>query len=317
MTREPKKISVFMDTNILQSFFSCRKGNMVFLGDLGISKAYYQLVDLSVNNQLRDDVEICIPEVVMKEIRQHMIKQFSKYCSELDSDIRAYKKVAGDLLEINYELKINVADYPRYVDGEIERFLCNPRNLCKLVPVPKDGEILGKLLDKALRGVEPFVSRTIDGKQYQDAGFKDAVIAETIFDYGARTGRTCLLVTGDKGFASCFAPVLTPEKQYVRSDSLDKAIEMLASYYQGNVAERLRREFQDNAYWHEVLLNSIEQEYDAFATDVEAVDVVQVQEEQYEVSITFVINETRYCFKVLFDAAANELMDYRYRIEND
>ena len=44
MPKDFKKVSVFVDTNMLQSFIKHNKKDYVFLYNLGIPKTYYDLV---------------------------------------------------------------------------------------------------------------------------------------------------------------------------------------------------------------------------------------------------------------------------------
>ena len=51
MAKEYKKVSVFIDTNILQSFIKYSKKDYVFLANLGIPKNYYNLVSFIEENR--------------------------------------------------------------------------------------------------------------------------------------------------------------------------------------------------------------------------------------------------------------------------
>lgn len=317
MPKEYKKTSVFIDTNILQSFIKHGKKDYVFLANLGIPKSYYNLVSFIEENRLQDYVEICISEVVFKELRQHMIDNFNSFNDIIAADMTSFSKVAGDLLELSFKIKIKKEDYPEYVDNLIKEFIDNPQNMCTYIPISSKEELIDTLLDKSLRKVRPFVSQTIEGKGYKDAGFKDSIIAETMYTHCASQNQKCLLISNDADFGDRFEPILNDKNKYVRATTIDQAILFLKDYYETSVESRLTREFTENTYWHECLLNSVEQEYDASVTSVTVDSVSQYEDNEYNINITMIVNETTYWFTVNFDVVANDIIDFQYQIGND
>lgn len=317
MPKEYNKISIFIDTNILQSFIKHGKRDYVFLANLGIPQKYSDLISFITENRLQKYIEVCISEVVFKELRQHMISDFNVFCDSIKSDIDFYKKIGGDLLDINYRIPINKEGYPEYVDSLIKEFINNPKNLCNCIPIPPKETLFDNLLEKALIGIKPFVVQTIEGKSYKDAGFKDSIIAETIYAYCSVEEKTCMFITNDSDFSPRFENVLNDTTKYVKCSSIEQAIDFLKKYYDISVEERLKREFSENTYWHEYLLNSVEQEYDASVTSVTVDNVSQCEGNIYNIDLTMMVNENEYRFTVNFDAVANDIVDFQYSIEND
>lgn len=317
MPKDLKKISVFIDTNILQSFIKHNRKDYVFLSNLGIPKSYYDLVAFITENRLQNHIEICVSEVVFRELRQHMINNFNSFCDSVESDMVSYAKIGGDLFECSYRIKQQKESYPEYVDSLIDDFFNNPKNMCKHIPVASKESLLDTLLDKSLRGVKPFTIQKIDGKEYKDAGFKDSIIAETIYAHCAEEDRKCLFISNDSDFGQKFESTLTETNKFVKCSSIGQAIEFLKKYYQTSVEDRLKREFTENTYWHEYLLTSIEQDYDASVTNVTVDSVKQYEDNQYNFDITITVNEAQYWFTVNFDAVANDIIEFQYQIEND
>lgn len=317
MPKDLKKVSVFIDTNILQLFIKHNRRDYVFLSNLGIPQSYYDLVAFIVDNRLQNYIEICISEVVFRELRQHMINNFNSFCDSIESDMISYAKIAGDLFEYSYRIKQQKESYPEYVDSLIDDFINNPKNMCKYIPVSSKESLLDTLLDKSLRGVKPFAIQKIEGKEYKDAGFKDSIIAETIYAYCSEEDRKCLFISNDPDFGQKFETSLNETSKFVRCSSIKQAIEFLAKYYETSVEDRLKREFTENTYWHEYLLTSIEQEYDASVTNVAVDSVKQYEDNQYNIDIIITVNETQYWFTVNFDAVANDIVEFQYQIEND
>lgn len=246
-----------------------------------------------------------------------MINNFNSFCDSIKSDMASYAKIAGDLFECSYSIKQQKESYPEYVDSLINDFINNPKNVCRYVPVSSKERLLDTLLDKSLRGVKPFTVQTIEGKTYKDAGFKDSIIAETIFAYCEEKDRKCLLISNDSDFGQKFENTLNETNTFVKCSSIEQAIEFLSKYYETSVEDRLKREFTENTYWHEYLLTSIEQEYDASVTNVAVESVSQYEENQYNIDIVITANEAQYWFTVNFDAVANDIIEFQYKIEND
>ena len=317
MAKEYKRVSVFIDTNILQSFIKYGKKDYVFLANLGIPKNYYNLVSFIEENRLQDYVEICISEVVFKELRQHMIDNFNSFYDNITADMESFSKIGGDILELSYKIKMTKEAYPKYVDDLIKEFIDNSQNLCKYIPISSKEELIDTLLDKSLRKVKPFVAQTIDGKGYKDAGFKDSIIAETIYAHCSAEDRKCLLISNDSDFGQRFESALNDTNKYVRASTIEQAILFLKEYYETSIEERLTREFTDNTYWHEYLLKDIEQEYDASVTKVQVESVKEYEENLYNIDLSIVVNEVEYWFTINFDANGNDILEYKYEIQND
>lgn len=314
-----KEISIFLDTNIIQAFTSGKKGSNVFLHNLGIRKEYYILADFIDSNRLEDRIEICIPEIVIREMKYHMKSGFERQLLQLSDQIREHKKMLGNLADFSaIEMKYNDSErYAQYVDSLIDDFFNTPKNYAKQVPFPRQGEILDVLVGKAISGVRPFFVGKIESKLHSDAGFKDSVIAETIYEYSKAHNRLCIFVTHDTDFSPEFAKAIQPNSRLVLFPSIETAIEALSAYYGTDALSHIQQEFTENTYWQEYLLNESGMKLDESVTEYK-VDSVSVDEgDILLVKLHFVINEVTYRFFVKFDSAANDMIEFSYETEDD
>lgn len=87
-----REISIFLDTNIIQSFFDGKNGSSVFLDSLGIRSDFHTLTKFIDENDLSNKVEICIPEIVVLEMKQHMKDGFLKQRQKLQDHLKEHKK---------------------------------------------------------------------------------------------------------------------------------------------------------------------------------------------------------------------------------
>lgn len=315
------EISIFLDTNILQSFGVGRgkEGSNVFLSNLGIPSKFYELVSFIEENYLADKIEICVPEVVTMEMKYHMLRGFESQRQKLNAAIEEHKKIFGDIAKFDaIEISYDEEQYKEYVDALIKEFFDNPRHHAKLVLFPRKEPIVDILIEKALSGVRPFFAGKFGGKAHSDAGFKDALIAETIFQYNAANKKLCIFVTDDQDFSGEFSRKIQPGSKLVLFTSIESAIDALKEYYGTDPKKRLFHEFSENKYWHELLLGEADVELDASVTErkVESIDA-EVNPNIFIIKMTFVVNEARYIFTVRFDSIANEILDSRYQIEDD
>lgn len=314
-----KETSVFLDTNIIQTFIGGKKGSNVFLDNLGIRKEYYMLADFIDSNRLEDRIEICIPEIVVLEMKYHMKAGFERQLLQLLDQIKEHKKMLGNLADFSaIEMKYNDPErYAQYVDSLIDDFFNTPKNYAKQVPFPRQGDILDALVGKAISGVRPFFAGKIESKLHSDAGFKDSVIAETIYEYSRTHDRLCIFITHDTDFSSEFSKVIGPDSRLVLFPTIETAIEALSAYYGTSALSRVQQEFTENTYWQEYLLNESGMKLDESVTEYK-VDSVSVDEEDVLlIKLHFVINEVTYRFFVKFDSAANDMVEFSYETEND
>lgn len=308
-----KDVAIFIDTNIAQTFI----GGNVYFSKLDIPSQYYELTTFIEENRLNGRIEICFPETVVKEMKSHMIKGFVSANNAIVESICGFKKIYGDLLDIEFQVRIPEEEYPQYVESLFKDFFSNPRNCCKVVEHPRNNELIDVLLDKAITGIKPFFTGGIAGKKHSDAGFKDSLIAETIYSYCTNNSKIGVLISDDVDFSDVFERRLHKKSDFVIFRSIQDAIKALEDYFETNTEKRLKREFTENTYWHEYLLNSIEQEYDASVTSVTVDSVSQCEDNEYNINITMIVNETTYEFTVNFDAVANDIIDSKCHIEND
>lgn len=315
------EISVFLDTNILQSFGvgKGKEGSNVFLNSLGVPSKFYELVSFIDENHLAGKVEICVPEVVTMEMKYHMLSGFKSQKQKLNAAIEEHKKIFGDIAKFDaIEISYNEEQYNGYVDTLIREFFDNQKHHAKQVFFPRKEPIIDTLINKALSGVRPFYTGKIDGKYHSDAGFKDSLIAETIYQYHNVNKNLCIFITNDQDFSREFSSKIQPDSELVLFTSIDSAIDALKEYYGTDPKKRLFDEFSENIYWHEILLKEAGVELDESVTEKKVESIGDADDPSiFIIKMVFVVNEAQYVFTVKFDSVANEILDSSYQIEND
>ena len=315
------EISIFLDTNILQSFGVGRgkEGSNVYLGKLGITPKFYALTEFIEKNNLSGKVEICVPEVVIMEMKYHMLSGFKSQCQKLNAVIEENSKIFGDIAKFDaIEILYNEGQYEEFVNTLIKEFFNNQKHYAKQVSFPRKEPIVDTLINKALFGVRPFFAGKFEGKSHSDAGFKDSLIAETIYQYHNANKNLCIFITNDQDFSRAFSRKIQPDSKLVLFTSIENTIDALTEYYGTDTKNRLLHEFSENTYWHELLLGEADVKLDESVTEQRVESIKEdIDPNIFIIKMVFIVNEARYVFTVKFDSIANDILDSSYQIEDD
>ena len=128
------KAYIYFDTNALE----CRhSGKSLYLSQFTVNPIYYEIEDLIRNMGLTDKVEICIPDIVWLELREHLVNHFKSEKNSMEAKIDAFRKSFGNLAEIICEFKDCRTDseYSDYAYTIAENFLSSPRVNAKIIPI--------------------------------------------------------------------------------------------------------------------------------------------------------------------------------------
>ena len=315
-SNDRKKINIFFDTNILEVRYG---GEMLMYSEYKLPNNYSKLSDFIKNNDLKDYVELCIPEVVWNEITQHMRETFSSQKQSAQSKIENYKKSFGDLADISCNFKINGDDeYEKHLEKLSMVFWKGDGMECKLISYPKSTDVIEKLINKAFKKERPFVAaKAINGgKPYSDAGLKDALIVETILAHCNNDDTIGILFSNDGDFSTVFSSDM--KNRYKVFNKVEDIIDFLEMLYNLNDKKQVQLKFENDNYLKDIVVNESGNTYDKSVTDF-IVDNVSPSEDEniFIVKISATINETRYLYEVKYDFAANAIIESKYTLYND
>ena len=237
------KVYIYFDTNVLETRHS---GKQLFLSQIKLSKLYYDVENLVKNLELRDKVDICIPEVVWMELLGHMRQCFLAEKQSMNDKIEVFRKTFGDLAEVNIEFDevSNEENYIQYLENISKDFFANAKTLAQKVPYPKDEKTFEILLEKANHSISPFSTAKGHGKEYTDAGFKDALICETLRQ-NTQDGMG-IFVTDDNDFQNAFCE--EERERFLCVKSLEEIEDILVKTFQIVDNEYLESKFRNNDY---------------------------------------------------------------------
>lgn len=301
------KCLIFFDTNVFEN----HSDQDYSLYVITASDLFYNIRSTVEQLGLEGCVQLCVPEIVWREIKQHLLDKYKSSIQSLNDKIKEVRKYLGDLINIDYELKDikNLNDYEVYIEKIINEFVENPKNKVITVKYPRNDEILDHIVDGAIKNTPPFIKAKNGGKEYSDAGLKDALIWETV--KANSDDVLTILVTNDYDFRRI-------EKGAVYICSSVAEIKKVLIENINISAEKWLNAMllSDDSYLlHQIL---VEAGFDNCKTaNVETVIKSEFGNEEFSSNTLFItcdicIDEIRYLFNIEYDTNANELVDIKY-----
>lgn len=314
------KIFLLFDTNMLECRFD---NNCLFLCQPKFSNLFYEIENFIKSNHLENNINLLISEISLLELKKHLIDYYKSKTDSLDVSMENYKKIFGDLFEININKNIckNADEYSKYIDNYFENLIKERENYLQIVQYPKDEETIVKLVNKAMKTQAPFSEAKMHGKTYTDAGFKDALIYETIEQFvGDNLG---ILVSNDNDFKTFFDKGLSPENIIIQNDKnqiIQSIYEHLEIEKPSEQAEYcFVRDFTVDEYVIETLLNEVGFNHDSNYNFIRVLNF-SLDNENNQICAEFetYINGDKYIFEIIYEPNAREIIEViSFRGENE
>ncbi|WP_337366406.1 PIN domain-containing protein [Phascolarctobacterium sp.] len=304
-----EKAFIYFDTNALE----CRhSGKALFLSQFMVNPLYYEIEKIIQDWGLSDKVQICIPEIVWLEMHEHLIEHFKSEGSSMITKIESYRKSFGDLIDLSCEFKeySTETEYKKFLCFASEEFLKNPRVTARIVPCPKDENTITEIIEQAVHASKPFKCAKINGKNYTDAGFKDALIFNTIVK---NTGKYLgVLISNDNDFSELFSEKLLPN---LKLCSTSNEVQVILSQEFGVMTENLVKHIlQSDDY----LIQRILTESDfpkAITYNLLKINYCAQTDDGIIANFMMEVDGEIYIFNILYNVEAKELLETSYEFE--
>ena len=278
-----KKIALIMDSNIYEKN---EKAKFDFSG-LPLEN-YYKILKIIELNNLKDEVTIFFPEIVILELLTHHKNRLIMNLSELDKLNSSFKNFSS--IEINGLDQICIDE----TIGDLKEKYFNELNI---IEIPRNTELFYDILNMSLEKIPPFVGNS-------DKGFKDAILFLSIIDY-AKTNhfdkfvlftkdkvfknhemdfkkRFHFEVHGKKGFINDFKEFEINDSSNI-SEFIINEFELfndLKNYIQTVFLDILKKEYESN---ETIEINSSDYEINEFELIEDDIFIYQLEENQFEV----------------------------------
>lgn len=306
-----EKAFIYFDTNALE----CRhSGKSLFLSQFTMSPLYYKIEEAIRNMELSEKVKICIPEIVWFELQEHLVSHYKSEKDSMNIKIESFRKSFGNLCEITYNFRDcnTETKYIDYVASIAQDFLNNPKITATIIPCPKDEDTIQKIIGQAVRATKPFRKVKSNGKEYTDAGFKDALIFNTILKH--TSDQLGIFVSNDNDFSELFT-----ENSYsnIKKCSNEKeVIAILSTEFSVVSTDMIESILKSDDYLIRRILT--ETEFDeASAYEIRKIMSTRSTDEGVYVIFAMTVNGEKYIFEITYNIEANELIEAFYELPDE
>lgn len=294
-------IYIYFDTNAIET----RVGKKLFVSQIRLSRLYYEIEKLIKDLQLEKQVHICIPEVAWLEMLEHMKMCYKSEKQSMMEKISEIKKLFGDLVDIDIQFALaeEESSYNSFIKKLESEMLEDSKFLAEIIPFPKDKRTMQVLFEKATQSISPFTKARKGKKEYSDAGFKDALIFETMVHH-TKNGMG-ILVTEDIDYKGVFKCAQIDNFRCIETVGELKTI-LLENY---NIMDTryLESQIQENEYLFERILEEsgigVQCNY-----IYEGMEEIRETDMGQEFILKLRVNGIIQSFEVVYDIGANELV---------
>ena len=302
-------ISIFFDTNIIEAQFTHDKINLMFHNKIVPNTLFYDITSYIKSIKIEERVNLYISSISWDEMSLHLKENHKTSKDKFSKYIEAFNKAYGDTLDLSYEFKHNsIEQYNEYLEVIKGEFLS--ANNCNIIDYPKNVECFEQLVYKCVHKQSPFQKAKGSRKEFSDAGFKDALILETIICHKRDTGNTCIFITNDGDFGN--------ESGIHICSNLDIFKNTISQILGIQNNDTVRARLNDE-YIKETIVAATGNAYDESVSSFDIVDIVPIAEEDdlFDITIKTTINETEYNIKCQYEMSSNNVEVLEYHIENE
>lgn len=159
-----------------------------------LSAAFHQLSEFAEILEIK----LYIPDIVLQELQQKFIDRTSDAFNKINTEHRKLMRFVQGKIDISLPKMDNLGlEYKKHVESLISNK--------KFIIIPMPSITASELIDKAVRRFPPF--------EVGDRGFRDAMIIESIFEYGHNNKiNSFTFVSNDKIFEKQEIVILAKEK---------------------------------------------------------------------------------------------------------
>ena len=307
------EISIFFDTNILEGRITGHKDKFsnLYLSEIKTKNEFINVKKFVSDIGRTEEIHFCIPEISLRECKEHLITDYKKYAKQLYSEIECHKKSFGSILEIECNLtKPNVKEH---VDVIYDEFI--DLHNCKIINYPRNIDFFENLVNRAIQKIPPFYHAGNQNKKYTDAGFKDALIVETIIQYHKATTNICLILTDDNDFKDVFDSYLN-----IKVCDEKRIKEIIREHFKVKDENLIKQKIENDPYLKESLLREIGNIYDEESVLNFEIKIITQDKEDlsvYNLDIVCAVNEVRYKIICNYDSNGNAFLNVTYETSNE
>lgn len=309
---ENKSVNVFIDTNIIEEYVPWQKGSCLRCAEFPEGKDFFDLTKFARDNNLQN-FTICIPEIVIMEIQNHLRDAYTNTQKSYSDILENVKRIFGQTFDETHEFSHqNINALNAFIEDETSRFIA--KYSVRVITHPND--IFQELLRKALAKEPPFSAAKANGKEFSDAGFKDAVLWESLLNEARKDNTLTILFSKDGDFSKAVPADMT-DKIFIFTEYED-VINKLKEFYSLSERDEIIHKFKTNKYmWERVLEDTkITGVFDILSANITSIepqsDVDGLGDmnasQVYLINSSILIDGKRHCFTIEYDYSSNDVL---------
>ena len=297
-------VSVFFDTNQLGERFNddgC--GNMI-VHRIRASKDFYTIQKFTHKYGLASRVSFLFPEISLKEYKRQSVEIFIEHTKSLEDKVEKYKKVFGENLSVNFSFAHkSTADFEAFIERLIQQFMLE--NQCLIAHHNANEETFKRFVDKVINREPPFTDAHKGSKKYKDAGFKDAVIEDTIKLFSESTNNVCILLSEDNDWRRCFKKDCN--NIYVCKNA-DQVIDIICKSLSLGKLDLIASMFLNNSYIKETSITMANLKYEELSL-CENIEVDEnTDDETYMIRFDYIMDNKTYKIETVYEESSNSVI---------
>lgn len=296
------KAYIYFDTNALE----CRhSGKALYLSQFTVSPLYYKIENIIKELGLGEKIEICIPEIAWLELQEHLAIYYKSERDSMKEKIEAFQKSFGDLVEVCLDFKMckTEKEYWKYEKEIAQEFLDDPRVNAQIIPCPKEEDSVQQIILQAVQSVKPFRKAKTGKKEYSDAGFKDAMIFNTILKHtGDQLG---IFITNDTDFDDVLSGGQHPNLKICKDEA--EVQQLLTNEFNVLTEEIIKNILLTDSYVIKRILSECGFDEDLVATEINIISQ-ETADDITKVIFTAEIDDAIYWFDISYNFIAKELI---------
>jgi hypothetical protein len=286
------KTLIVFDTNKLRS--TIRGGTSY--GSFEFSNEFNEISSFINEKKLSEFVDIAIPRIVIEELLKQKIEQYEKDIEDYSAIVERLSMLPNTKID-KIVLPDKSFDCSKNLKEFLEQYVKN--NNIILIELQEDKliDIFKNVINRAIQKQSPF------NKEKSDAGFKDAIIWESILNYEKLDEyNKVIFVTKDSGFDNnCISEFESKIQKYIKIvPSIELVIQELNKDYEFYIQHYEVIDFANEDYFMDYLNKEISDK-----------KYILIDDKEYLIENFKIID---YCDAVLFDFEGEAVLPDQYAI---
>lgn len=280
-----EKLNILIDTNIIK----CIDPDLLHFS---FNDTYKKLKEFIDENEYKN-INIVIPKIVIEELIRQYIEDYKYKYENLDIDI---DELLNKCSKIGWNIKIDknnnmpIEEYENYIREQVGEYIKKE----KLNIVELSKENFSNIIYRAINRKLPFFSGkgTIEingdkqsGKEFSDAGFKDAIFLESIIQFSKNEESTLLVLTKDNILLQELNWKNELEKENIIVKGIDQGIKLVKYICElENIKDFSEyRKFCKTEYYKDTIYNAVSKKvteiveiYECNEEDLDYIDIMTI-----------------------------------------